>query len=66
MATYEYEKPLYRASNPKIDLYGKDGEYICSTNWHRSCRNALAYYKDTKPEWHVRTAELSSKCRQFF
>lgn len=43
-------KPLYKDSNPKIDLSilctdGKTEKYIFSTNYWRTCRDALAWYK---------------------
>jgi len=33
---------------PKIDIYRRDtGAYVCSTNWARTCREALWQYADT-------------------
>jgi hypothetical protein len=37
-------KPEYKPSNPKIDLY-RGGHYLYSTNFHRTCRDALAYHR---------------------
>lgn len=47
-------KPHYRDSNPKINLSilcndGKTEKYIFSTNYWRTCRDALAYYKAAYP-----------------
>ena len=33
---------------PKIDIYRRDnGEYVCSTNWAKTCKQALWEYADT-------------------
>lgn len=33
---------------PKIDIFRKsDGQYMCSTNWARNCKEALWQYADT-------------------
>lgn len=38
---------MYR-DYPKIDIYRRDtGEYVCSTNWAKTCREALERYADT-------------------
>lgn len=41
--------PAYRETNPKINLWvlcgdGRTIKYYASTNWWRTCRDALAYY----------------------
>lgn len=41
-------KPEYRESNPKVDIYRNgteraDYRYVGSTNWHRTCRDALIH-----------------------
>jgi hypothetical protein len=47
-------KPQYRESNPKIDIY-RDGteradhRYVGSTNWHRTCRDALIHKMLAEP-----------------
>jgi len=32
----------------KIDLF-VDGEYVCSTNWSKTCKGAIATYKTRNP-----------------
>lgn len=39
---------MYRESNPKIDVYA-DGVYQYSTNWSRTCKEAIQKFKDKKP-----------------
>ena len=51
----------YRDSNPKIDLWilckdGRTVKYIGSTNYWRTCRDALAYYNATQPLCYVRAS----------
>ena len=33
----------YSEKNPKIDIY-EDGQYRCSTNWAKTCREAVEKY----------------------
>lgn len=53
--------PEYRATNPKIDLFSDAGRYIASTNWHRTCRDAFAWYATNAPEKGVRIAQRSRR-----
>lgn len=32
----------------KIDLYLKDGPYICSTTWAKTCKEAVQRYKESR------------------
>lgn len=33
-------------NNRKINFYGKkDGKYVCSTNWYKTCKLALSNFK---------------------
>lgn len=49
--------PMVR--NRKIDIYRVRRDergrrvgvtYLCSTNWSRTCRDAVAHYREAKPE----------------
>lgn len=46
-------KPEYRESNPKIDIFRqrveRDFRYVSSTNWHRTCRDALIHKMLAEP-----------------
>lgn len=63
MSTPAYRPPQYRDSNPKIDLYRADGSYVGSTNWHRTCREALAYMQDKNPEAGAVKARIDHRSR---
>lgn len=38
----------YYRDYPTINIYRRDtGEYVCSTTWAKTCREALEQYADT-------------------
>ena len=56
MTAQPIPEPQYRDSNPKVDLYTASGQYVGSTNWHRTCRDALAWFAANRPEKGVAKA----------
>ena len=48
----------YDDRNPKIDIFA-GGKYVASTNWSKTCKQAVAYYCKTHPDAVGVTAELS-------
>lgn len=45
--------PEYRDANPKLDLFSASNRYIGSTNWHKTCRDAFAWYAMNHPDLGV-------------
>lgn len=45
--------PQYRDRNPKIDLFSVTGNYVGSSNWHRTCNDAFAHFATRHPEKRV-------------
>ena len=50
----------YDPLNPKIDLF-VDGRYVCSTNWSRTCRDAVASYMSRNPDVRGKVTASKSK-----
>lgn len=55
----EAPNPQYRESNPTLVMFDSNGYYIGATNWHRTCREAFAYYAVVYPERGVRSIHRS-------
>jgi len=45
---------------PKIDIY-VDGNYVCSTTWSRTCKEAVANYKQTNPVITQRAKTIAAR-----
>lgn len=46
------QKPITPGTGPKIDIHAKtpDGwRYLCSTNWSRTCKEAVERYQQSNP-----------------
>lgn len=53
----------YRQGNPKIDIYDTSGRYLHSTNWWRTCRDALAHFKRAMPNMKPNKARIDRRSR---
>lgn len=60
--------PQYRDRNPKVDVYERDprtgaDRYAFSTNYARTCRDALAHARDRYPLRQFTRARIDHRSR---